>query len=159
MAKKVGRPLGRQELVRFKGENKQDFRLSNLVLFSKQASAKELYLANGMSLGYSHCLCGCGQTLNIEIQKDSPHVYAPDHKPKKESLRNLKQARKPKDKVIVENLARVGQPLLVIPKEQSVPETSLKDFRGLFERMICDLPWNDFEKLLKLLLDVSKKGK
>lgn len=156
---KLGRPLTRNELVRYRGD-KKDFRLSNLVLHSKGASAADLYRVNGDPIpGYSHCLCGCGETLDLERQKTEPHAYVFGHSPKQKEVKNHKRARPEKEKVLVENLARVGQPLLVIEKERAVAEDPMKEFRALFEKMIHNLPWEEFKELLQLLLEIQTREK
>lgn len=158
MGTKLGRPLTRNELVRFKSANKKDLRLSNLILHSKQASAAELYKANGAPiLGYSHCLCKCGTELDLDKQKEQPYAFAEGHSPREKEVSKKKRARKPLQKVLQESLAKVGQPLLVIKKEQPMSDDPMKEFRMLFEKMIHNLPWDEFKELLHLLLEIQTR--
>lgn len=134
MGMRLGRPLIRNELVRFRSDNKKDFRLSNLILHSKIASAEELYRANGDPiLGYSHCMCGCGFKLDLAQQKEQPYAYVLGHRPKpKEPKRSRRKVKAKKEEPInrIRNslrketikgeaeLLKVGQPLLVIKEEE-----------------------------------------
>ena len=165
MGRKIGRPLLRSEILRFRGEDKKDLRLSNLILHSKQATSAELLKANGGPvLGYSHCLCECGTELDLARQKVRPYAFVEGHKPVKKDHGNLKRARKSKEKILVMKLNEdpikkipAGYPLL--PKEQAVPEDSMKEFRTLFEKMIHSLPWVEFKELLHLLLEIQTRKK
>ncbi len=165
MGMKLGRPLNRSELLRFKGDNKQDLRLSNLILHSRQATSAELFKCNGAVLGYSHCLCECGTELDIAKQKKHPHVYAEGHRPKsKNDPVNLKRARPSLQKVFHETMEKISldsvfKTSIALPKEQPVSDDSLKEFRTLFEKMIHSLPWEEFKELLRLLLEIQTRGK
>ena len=78
----LGRKLKDIEVVRFKTPDRTDLRLSNLKWISKQATAKELFSVNGPPiLGYSHCMCGCGEALNVDKQGDQPHAFVVGHSP------------------------------------------------------------------------------
>lgn len=174
MGTKLGRPLTRNELVRFRTENKKDFRLSNLILHSKNASAAELFKANGDPiLGYSHCMCGCGSRLDLEKQKNEPYAYEFGHRPpSKNDPKSKRRARPERKKVLFDTLAKVGQPLLDLKEKKVMPATipipepetdedrteePLKEFRALFEKMIRNLPWDEFKELLHLLLEIQTR--
>jgi hypothetical protein len=160
MGMKIGRPLVKGEILRYRpdGGGSMDLRLSNIILHSKQATSAELLKANGGPvLGYSHCLCECGTPLDLKKQKEQPYAYVDGHKPVKKPNGNLKKERKPRESVLIESLAKVSQPLLYMPKEQAVPEDSLKEFRALFEKMIHHLPWEEFKELLHLLLEIQTR--
>lgn len=160
MGMKLGRPLARSELLRFKGDNKQDLRLSNLILHSRQATSAELVKCNGAVLGYSHCLCECGTELDIAKQKKHPHVYAEGHRPKsKKDPVNPKKARPSLQKVFQERMKSISVASVAQPKEQPVSDDSLKEFRTLFEKMIHSLPWEEFKELLHLLLEIQTREK
>lgn len=169
----LGRPLNRNELVRFRSSNKKDFRLPNLILHSKQASAADLYKVNrDPILGYSHCMCGCGTELDLQRQKEQPYAFYEGHRPKpKEKKPSRKPKRKSPEKKIEEireDLKKVGQPLLVV-KKSTTPctdavmkmlepqEDPMKEFRVLFEKMIHNLPWAEFKELLTLLLEIHTR--
>jgi hypothetical protein len=159
MGMRIGRLLTSSEVLRFISEDKKDLRLSNVVFHSKQASAAELFKANGTPvLGYSHCLCGCGTELDLEIQVLHPYAYTPGHNPlSKKDKKNQKRSR-PRKSILVGSLAKVAQPLLYIPKEEPMPDTDpLKEYRTLFEKMIHNLPWPQFKELLTLLLEIQTR--
>ena len=158
LSMKLGRPLEHGEYLRIRGSDKKDLRLSNLELKSQAASAAELFRVNGDPiLGYSHCLCECGTELDIAIQKIEPHAYAPGHKREKGIHRKLTRVRKPLKSFFIENVANVSQPLLSLPKEPPVPEGSLIQFRPLFEKLIHNLPWEEFKKLAYLMLEIETR--
>lgn len=180
MGMRIGRPLHRNELVRFRSSNRRDFRLDNLVLHSKTASAAELYQANGDPiLGYSHCLCGCGTELDLQRQKDQPYAFHDGHRPKvKEKAKSPRKPRRktPEKKLdeIRDDLKKIGQPFLVIKEEEVVPvtpsdqlipipepvtsdEDPMCEYRLLFEKMIRNLPWEEFKELLHLLLEIQTR--
>lgn len=162
---KLGRPLERNEIVRFRSGNKKDFRLSNLILHSKNASAAELYRVNGDPiLGYSHCLCACGTPLDLERQKKEPHAYAEGHRPRSrdDAPKGTKRARAPRRKVLQEKLMpttplRREQPMDMPTPEPAQSIDTLKEFRVLFEKMIHSLPWDEFKELLHLLLEIQTR--
>lgn len=194
---KIGRPLNRNELVRFRTNNRKDFRYANLQLHSKTASAAELYHANGDPiLGYSHCLCGCGLDLDIARQSKTPYAFIEGHRPKsktdpkleKDKKRNQGKAKrshkkKPTLQKIREDLAKIGQPMLDMKDKKEMPVTplledtvempkdiqplreriqdeALMEFRGLFEKMITNLTWDEFKPFLTMLLEIhTQKGR
>lgn len=159
----LGRKLEDVEVVRFKTADHTDLRVSNLKLRSKLASAKELYSVNGPPiLGYSHCLCGCGEALDVEKQCDQPHAYVIGHSPadKRRSAtleaavngeEKKKRKRREKKKPPVEPVPLSFTPTLEIDSEEA-----LKPYRPLFERMICDLEWVKFRRVLQVLLQMER---
>ena len=152
MGTRLGRPLTRNELVRFRGSDKRDFRLSNLRFFSGTASSSELFRANlEPVLGYSHCLCGCLTELDLEKQTIKPYCYAPGHRPKsKGDQANPKRARPPRAKILIEKLTQKEEmpntPLSkgsIEMREEQKPVDSLEEYRALFEKMIRNLSWEE----------------
>lgn len=174
MGMRLGRPLTRNEIVKFRGLDKKDLRLSNLKFYSKNASPSELLRANlEPVLGYSHCLCECGTELDLEKQKIQPYAYITGHNKSLGDHKVLKRARPPMAKVLVEKLTKKepmpttplekfqgGYPL-AIPEPETVepPEEPLKEYRMLFEKMIHNLPWDEFKELLTLLLQIQTREK
>ncbi len=177
MGMKIGRPLIRSEILKFRGDNKKDLQLSNLILHSKQATPSELLKANGVPvLGYSHCICGCGTELDLAKQKIQPYAFVEGHQPVRKEHGNLKRARPGKSKVLAEKTMglsmrniRAGYPsmpttpllgTITIPEpETEVIEEPLKVYRVLFERMIHQLPWEEFKELVQLLLEIQTREK
>jgi hypothetical protein len=117
-------------------------------------------------------MCGCGSRLDLEKQKNEPYAYEFGHRPAKEKEKKLKRARPSRKKVILENLAKVGQPLLVMKEKEIImpitplpasieyPETKeqpFTEYRPLFEKMIHHLPWDEFQELLQLLLEIQTR--
>jgi len=151
MAKRIGRPLQRHEILKFKTPNKKDFRLENFTLYSKTASASEMYAANGMALGWSHCLCGCGGQLDIALQKTQPHAFLEGHRSLTHMEKKIRRAEKPK------NLLSTWEES-PMPQSKEAPDPLL-EYRALFEKMIHNLPWQDFERLLQVLLEISSTKK
>jgi len=162
---KLGRPLTRNEIVRFRSKDKKNLRLSNLVLHSKSASAAELYRVNSDPiLGYSHCLCGCGTRLDLERQKQEPHAFAEGHRPRSrnDAPKEAKRARAPRSKVLQEKLLPIAplerEQLMDMPTPEAAQSIdTLKEFRVLFEKMIHNLSWNEFKELLHLLLEIHTR--
>jgi hypothetical protein len=180
IAWKLGRHLKAGEGIRFVDSNKKDLRFTNLKLRSPSATARELWETNGDPVpGFSHCLCGCGEALDIETQREHPHAYFPGHSPNdkirekakaaalavpggpkvKKNLRTLGRKRKPKP---VDTLAR-DMGLVADAGEASIltPSTPgpMSKFRPLFEAMIRELPWSDFEQILEKLMEIKSREK
>lgn len=142
-----------------------DFRKSNLIFHSKIASARELYEINGPPiLGYSHCLCGCGEALDVEKQADQPHAFVVGHSPADKrrtatlnaavnDIKNKKTERRKKRSE--KKIKEAEQEALTMPPTWD-PEEALKKYRPLFERMICDLPWDKFRRVLQVLLQMER---
>lgn len=165
MGMRIGRQLHSSEILRFISDDKKDLRLSNVVFHSKKATSAELLKANGKPvLGYSHCLCGCGTELDLEIQVLQPYAYTAGHRPKsRNDPGNRNRARRPKANVLIEKVKEDEPmpPTRLFPKpEAKVIDDPLKEYRALFERMIHNLPWEEFKQLLTQLLEIhAGKGK
>jgi hypothetical protein len=168
MGTHLGRPLERSELVRFRGDNKKDFRLSNLVLHSKLCSAQELYRVNGDPIpGYSHCLCGCGTALDLVQQRITPHAYVEGHRPKtskgaKAQRHTTKQVRAQTRKAAIKGNPR--QPESHQPEpHKAEPEDGSRDptsaIRDLVGQMLNRLSWDEFQSVMQLVLEIYlRKG-
>lgn len=174
VGKRLGRVLARNELVRFKTENKKDFLLSNFQLKSNTAPAFELYAINGPPIyGYSHCMCKCGTALDIERQKDHPYAFTEGHRPsditrkrtqkaamdvpRRKKSRRKKAPHQEKDTTPLPSTQELIDEIVTpIP---DVPSEEMESFRPLFENMISHLPWKQFKQILNLLMDLSMKPK
>jgi len=174
VAQRIGRPLQRSEMVRFKEAN-TDFRSSNLVLKSRLATSHEMYLANGMVLGYSHCLCGCGIALDLEAQKIRPHAFMFGHSPARKNLSEMEEPTENNDHgaAVREStkLASLAVDLGVIPEpvlstvptegelmEEEKPSSPVLAYRRVFEAVIASMPDEDFEKLLPVIQEIYNKS-
>lgn len=136
------RALKQGERVLQKKKTK-DFRLANLLLRSAEASAAEKYHINGPPVpGYSHCLCGCGEALDLAKQKEHPHAFAMGHSPADKQRADTLAA------AVDEDLPVVRQP----NKPAPTGADPLEAYRPLFERVICMLPWSEFRKIIDQFL-------
>lgn len=164
---RIGRTLLKQERVRYHDHNRKNYRAENLGLSSGHASAKELHLVNKEELpGYSVCLCGCGNKLDVALQGQRPHAYFPGHSPNDKIREKAKRAAmdieeitpapgdRPNPKTGTGRPARKPTP----PTKEAADQ--LEDFRSIFDSVILALPWADFARhILPALREAIQDGK
>lgn len=177
MGQIVGRALKTYESVKFKTPNHKDFRLANLRVTSRDMPAKQLYECNQEPvLGYSHCLCKCGQELDLEQQKQTPHSYIAGHSPadarRKETVdaslqvsphkktRRRKLPTKEQARKIGTDLSKLEPKESIITEQtEQVLDLERERFRPVFMAAIAGLPWKEFEELLECLLKIKERQK
>jgi hypothetical protein len=167
----IGRTLKPLESVRFKNKNKREIVLENLLFRSPKATAHEKFLVTGFVPGYSHCLCGCGESLgnpnSEEFRQANPKAFVEGHSPAEKDIKKIRNtvsdlAKKPvgwpKGKPRGRKGGRhKGQPLNpdhpaeVWLKQKNAEKHPLEPYRLFFTKYIGQLPTEKFVKLIDFM--------